>query len=56
MGKQAIQTGGATPTMFGIIGKRWENRHHVIQYKNEFWIRPKEKPPGAEKVEHGAYW
>ena len=56
MGKQAIQTGGATPTLFGIIGKRWENRHHVIQYKNEFWIRPKEKPPGAEKVEHGAYW
>lgn len=56
MGRQAIQTGGATQTMFGIMGRRWESRQHVKQYWNEAWIRPSEKPLGAEKVEHGAYW
>jgi hypothetical protein len=56
MGRQAIQTGGATQTMFGILGRRWEQRKHVAQYVNEAWIRPSEKPSGAEKVEHGAYW
>jgi hypothetical protein len=56
MGRQAIQTGGATQTMFGIMGKRWEKRSHVNQYVNDAWIRPSEKPLGAEKVEHGAYW
>ncbi len=56
LGKQAIQTGGATSTMFGIIGKRWETRHHVAQYMNEYWIRPSRKPKGYEKVEKGCYW
>jgi len=56
MGRQAIQTGGATQTMFGILGKRWEKRSHVSQYINEAWIRPSHKPLGAEKVEDGAYW
>jgi hypothetical protein len=56
MGKQAIQTGGATQTLFGIIGRRWEQRAHVSRYLNKYWIRPTQKPKGAEKVEHGAYW
>jgi len=56
MGRQAIQTGGATQTMFGIMGKRWEKRTHVNRYLNQEWIRPSDKPLGAEKVEHGAYW
>jgi hypothetical protein len=56
MNRQAIQTGGATQTMFGILGRRWEQRTHVAQYVNDAWIRPSEKPLGAEKVEHGAYW
>lgn len=56
LGKQAIQTGGATATMFGIMGKRWENRPHVAQYVNEYWIRPSHKPKGYEKVEKGCYW
>ena len=29
LGKMALQTGGATQTLFGIMGKRWENRPHV---------------------------
>lgn len=56
MGKMAIQTGGATQTMFGIIGKRWENRPHVSKYVNEYWIKPSLKPKGFTKVEKGAYW
>ena len=56
MGKQAIQTGGATQTMFGIIGKRWENRPHVSRFINDDWIRPTEKPLGYENVEKGCYW
>ena len=56
MGKQAIQTGGATQTMFGIMGRRWQLRPHVTRYVTDAWIRPSDKPLGAEKVEHGAYW
>lgn len=56
IGKQAIQTGGATQTMFGIIGKRWEKREHVAKYINEYWIRPTNKPKGYQKVEKGCYW
>ncbi|MCI1245278.1 MAG: hypothetical protein LKG11_04990 [Bacilli bacterium] len=56
LGKTAIQTGGSTQTLFGIIGKRWENRPHVASRINEFWIRPKNKPLGCEKIDNGAYW
>ena len=56
LGKQGIQTGGATMTLFGILGKRWENRPHVAQYVNSNWIRPSEKPDGYQKIEGGAYW
>ncbi len=56
LNKQAIQTGGATPTLFGIMGKRWEKRHHVARHMNEHWIRPSQKPRGSEQVEQGAYW
>jgi hypothetical protein len=56
LGKQAIQTGGATQTLFGIIGKRWENREHVQKRVNEYWIRPNTKPKGYEKIDNGAYW
>jgi hypothetical protein len=56
LGKSALQTGGATQTLFGIIGKRWENRPHVASRINEFWIRPANKPLGYEKIDNGAYW
>ncbi len=56
LGKQAIQTGGATMTLFGIMGRRWETRPHVAQYKNSSWIRPSKKPEGYSKIEKGAYW
>ena len=56
LGKQAIQTGGATPLLFGIVGKRWENRDYVKKEINEYWIHPTNKPVGYEKVEKGCYW
>jgi len=56
LGKQAIQTGGATQLLFGIIGKRWENREYVSKYINEYWIRPRYLPAGYEKIEKGCYW
>ena len=56
LGKQGIQTGGATSTLFGIMGRRWENRSHVSQYVNENWIHPTKKVEGFKKVENGAYW
>ena len=56
LGKMALQTGGATQTLFGIMGKRWENREHVAKYVNEYWIRPSKKPAGYQKIEGGCYW
>lgn len=56
LGKQAIQTGGATPLLFGIVGRRWEKRDYVIPKMNEHWIHPSTKPQGFEKVEKGCYW
>ena len=56
LGKSAIQSGGATQTLFGILGKRWEKRPHVARWVNEYWIRPENKPLGYEKIDNGAYW
>jgi hypothetical protein len=56
IGKQAVQTGGATQTLFGIMGKRWENRDHVAKHVNKDWIRPYKKACGYAKIESGAYW
>ena len=56
MGKSAIHVGGALQTMFGIMGKRWEDREHVARFLNESWIRPAERPAGCEYIDGGAYW
>jgi hypothetical protein len=56
MGRQAIQTGGTTQLLFGLIGKRWENHPLIKPFQNANWIRPTEKPNGAEKIKPGGYW
>jgi hypothetical protein len=56
IGKMAIETGGATSTLFGIMGKRWEKREHVAKHVNSDWIRPYNKAAGFDKIEGGAYW
>lgn len=58
IGKQSVQMSGATQILFGIIGKRWEDKPHIAKYFNSYWIRPsqEETPPSIEKVEGGSYW
>ncbi len=59
MGKVAIHLAGATQILFGIIGKRWEEKPDFMKsIPNEFWIHPSEneKPPMAGQIENGCYW
>ncbi|MGE4070524.1 MAG: hypothetical protein AB7E72_05060 [Lysobacterales bacterium] len=58
MGKMAIHMGGATQLLFGIRGKRWDDRPEVTRLYNEHWVRPsaEETPPAHRSVENGAYW
>ena len=58
--KSAIYVGGSLQLLFGIKGKRWDNRHHSTYY-NKYWIRPEDKITsienidGLRKTEDGAY-
>ena len=58
MGKKAIHLGGQTQILFGIKGKRWEDRDFFLNMFNGHWIRPlpEETPRGNEVVENGCYW
>lgn len=58
IGKQAIQMAGATQLLFGIKGKRWEERAEYQKLFNKYWVRPSsnETPSGKNKVEGGSYW
>ena len=62
-GKKAVHLGGSLQLLFGIRGKRWENKNYnpIYNYQklmNEHWLRPDklEKPNGAKNVEGGCYW
>lgn len=57
-GKQAIHMGGATQLLFGIKGKRWEEKEEYKPIINEHWRRPAESetPAGAKKIEGSCYW
>lgn len=57
-GRSAIHIGGATQLLFGIAGKRWEDRPEVMALVNEHWVRPapQETPRAHQSVEGGAYW
>lgn len=54
MGKCAIHMGGEMQLLFGIKGKRWEDRNIY----NESWIRPiaEDTPTDVNRVEDGCYW
>lgn len=60
MGKQVIHLGGATQLLFGIKGKRWEDKDYlyVNRFFNEYWVFPSdmEKPKRASEVEGACYW
>lgn len=58
LGKQAILMAGATQLLFGIKGRRWEDRSEYNKLFNEYWVHPSgmETPKDKEKVEGGSYW
>jgi len=55
-GKKAIYVGGFLQLLFGLKGKRWDDRKMVNQYFNSHWRYPTEKPENASLVEGGCYW
>lgn len=58
MGKKALHLGGATQMLFGVYGRRWEQRADFQSIINEHWIRPEadERPKNADSVENACYW
>jgi hypothetical protein len=56
--RSAIYLGGILQLLFGIKGKRWDERPNVAALYNEHWIRPSEKEHvrGYLKIEDGCYW
>ena len=55
-GCRAIYVGGLLQLLFGLKGKRWDERKEVVKYYNKHWRYPEEKPANAEHVEGGCYW
>lgn len=58
LGKKAVHLGGATQILFGIRGKRWDERPFFQSLYNQYWVRPssEETPESYIKVEDGCYW
>jgi hypothetical protein len=58
IGKKSIHLGGATQILFGIRGKRWDERPFFQNLYNEHWIRPliSETPSQFSTIESGCYW
>ncbi len=54
-GKKAIYIGGFLQLLFGIKGKRWDERDIIKQYYNKHWIYPSIKPKFSEQVEGWCY-
>lgn len=56
-GKQAVEMCSSIQLMFGIKGRRWENRADITRWWNDAWVYPLETPPDYfKKIEDGAYW
>lgn len=57
-GKKVVHLGGVLQLLFGIQGKRWDNRPAYRVLYNESWTRPspEETPPSASQVDGGVYW
>jgi len=62
IGKIGFHIGGELQTMFGILGRRFENPKHknglYLKYINKYWVRPslKERPKNYKEIEKGGYW
>jgi hypothetical protein len=62
-GKISFHLGGSLQLLFGISGKRWENKNYNSLYNyslliNEHWVKPcsEERPTNANIVEGACYW
>jgi len=55
-GKQAIYIGGILQLLFGLKGKRWDDRGCINCYFNKYWCYPSTKPKNFSKIENGCYW
>lgn len=62
-GKKGFHLGGSLQLLFGIRGKRWENKDYNSKYNysglmNEHWVKPSavDRPTSAKKVEGACYW
>ena len=55
-GGKAIYVGGLLQTIFGLKGKRWDNRREVNRWYNKHWKYPSIKPNNAQQVENSCYW
>lgn len=58
LGAIGIHLGGPLQLLFGIRGRRWDQRPEFHRVFNEHWVRPRpeETPDVAAKVDHGGYW
>lgn len=56
-GRSVITMCGVTQILFGIKGRRWDERDYVAKFYNEAWSRPDEQelPDFVKKVEQGCY-
>ena len=55
-GKRAIYVGGILQLLFGLKGKRWDERPEISQHYNKHWKYPSKKPINADLVEGSCYW
>ncbi|MGD0713776.1 MAG: hypothetical protein ABSB24_06275 [Gaiellaceae bacterium] len=58
IGKKGVVLGGGVQILFGIRGKRWDEREDFAGFFNDYWVRakPSEVPRNARAVEDGCYW
>jgi len=42
--------------LFGLKGKRWDERELMNKYYNSYWKYPNRKPKNFSVVENGCYW
>lgn len=57
--RKALHLGGMTQLLYGIKGKRWDDRpKYVKELYNDAWVRPSdaERPKNYLQHECGAYW
>lgn len=54
-GKKSIYVGGLMQLLFGLKGKRWDDRKIINQHYNKYWKYPEKKPINAEGVEGWCY-